>query len=168
MRDRGGDFAGALRAVGGVMLALGAVVVISRRSGPHSWSDFELMLVVAVPATALFAVAVTGRGRWSPSVAEPWRAVLLVTSILLSPVALFLLLRWAGAGTRHLLYDAGVLAATAAIAIVGSRRAGSRYAMLLAGVALLGAWMLVWAKIIHDPSGDTVRWLLLAGGAVLG
>jgi hypothetical protein len=93
--------------------------------------------------------------------------VLLVTAILLTPVALFLLLQWAGASTRHLLYDAAVLAATAAIAWLGSRRAGAPYALLLAGLALLGAWMLVWLKILDHPSGDTVRWLLLAGGAVL-
>lgn len=29
--------------------------------------------------------------------------------------------------------------------------------MLLAGLALLGAWMLVWIKVFSDPSAGTVR-----------
>jgi hypothetical protein len=167
VRARGGDLAAALRGVGGVLLALGAVVVVFRRSGPGRWTDFELMLTTAAPAVALFAISVAGRGRIAGLAREPWRPLLLVSAILLSPLALFLFLRWVGASSHHLLYDAGVLVVTAAIAVAGGRRAGSPYAFFLAGVALLGAWMLVWLKIFPDASGDTVRWLLLAGGAVL-
>ena len=157
----------AAQAAGGVLLALGAVVVVLRRSEAGGWTDFELMLTAAVPAVLLFAIAVAGRAPLAPSISAPWRSVPLISAILLAPLALFLFLRWVGASTHHLLYDAAVLVVTAAIAVAGARRAGTPYAIFLAGVALLGAWMLVWLKIISNPSGDTVRWLLLAGGAVL-
>jgi len=165
--ERSGDLASALRAAGGVLLALGALLVFIRRGSHHQWTDFELLLTVAVPAAGLFAMSVADRGGPGLTRADPWRAVLLITSVLLSVVALFQLLQWAGASTSHLLFDAAVLVATAAIAILGAHRAESPYAILLAGLALLGAWMLVWLKIVSHPSADTVRWLLLAGGAVL-
>jgi hypothetical protein len=165
--ERSGDLASALRAIGGMLLALGALLVFIRRSAHHGWSDFELLLTVAVPAGLLFGMSVAGRSSKIRVPAAPWRAVLLVSAILLSVVSLFQFLQWAGASPQHLLYDAGVLVVTAAIAVFGARRAGAPYAFLPAGLALLIAWMLVWLKIIHDPSADTVRWLLLAGGGVL-
>jgi hypothetical protein len=162
---RSRDFTGAMRAAGGVLLALGAVLVLARRE--NRWSDFELLLVLAVPAAALFALAVAGARTDAGEPAESWRAVLLVVSVLLAPLALFKFLNWIGASTSHLLFDAAVLLVTALIAAAGARRAQAPYTILLAGLALLGAWMLVWIKIFPDPSGNTVRWLLLGGGVAL-
>jgi hypothetical protein len=154
-----------MRAAGGIMLALGALLAATRRE--HSWTSFELLLVFAVPAAALFRLAVSGARRAAHDQAESWRGVLLAVAVLLSLVALFQLLDWVGADTRHLLYDAAVLAVTAVIALVGARRVRAPFVMLLASFALLGAWMVVWIKIFPDPSANTVRWLLLGGGAAL-
>ena len=154
-----------MRAAGGVLLALGALLVATRRE--NRWSDFELLLVLAVPAAVLFGLAVAGAGTAAGERAESWRAVLLVTAVLLTPIALFQFLQWIGASTRHLLYDAAVLTVTALVAMAGARRARAPYALFLAGLALLGTWMIVWIKIFPDPSANTVRWLLLAGGAAL-
>ncbi len=154
-----------MRAAGGIMLALGALLVAVRRE--HSWTEFELFLVFAAPAAVLFALAVADAEGAAHDRAESWRGVLLVPAVLLSLVALFQFLAWVGADTRHLLYDAAVLLVTALIAAVGARRVRAPYVMLLASFALLGAWMLVWIKIFPDPSGNTVRWLLLGGGAAL-
>lgn len=156
-----------MRAVGGVLLALGAFVVFTRRSTAHHWSDFELLLTLAVPAALLFAIAIAGRAGPGGGPADPARAVLLVCAVLLSPIALFQFLAWSGASAHHLLYDAAVLAVTAAIASAGARRAGAPYVMFLAGLALLGAWILVWLKILRPASPDDVRWTILSGGAVL-
>jgi hypothetical protein len=153
-----------LRSAGGVLLALACILALARRSGT-GWSDFELMLVVAVPAAFLYVLAVTGPPRAGSD--EPWRSVILIVSLLLVPVALLLFLRWAGGSTKHLLYDATILLVSSGLAILGGRRSRTPYAFLLAGLALLGAWMLVWAKIIDQPSAGTVRWLLLAGGLLL-
>jgi hypothetical protein len=162
-----GDRQAVLRSVGGLLLAVGCVVILSRRSGAHHWTKFELMALIAVPTMLLYGLAVAGAPRAGAGGPEAWRSILLVTAVLLAPVSLFLFLNWAGASTKHLLYDAGVLVLTAALATVGAMRAQAPYVVLLAGLALLLAWMLVWAKIVHDPSAETVRWLLLAGGALL-
>jgi hypothetical protein len=125
------------------------------------------MVAVALPAVVLFVIAVSQRDHDPAGVPPPWRAVTLVTSILLAPVALFLFLVWVGADLEHLLYDAAVLLATAAIAMVGGRLAGAAYAFFLAGLALLFAWILLWLKVFSHPSLDTVRLVVLAGGVVL-
>jgi len=150
-----------------VLLAVGAVVVFARRSSTGRWSDFELLLTVALPATLLFALAVAGRGGPGRGPADPARAALMVSAVLLSPIALFQFLTWAGASTHHLLYDAAALAGTAAVAIAGSRRAQAPFAIFLAGLALLGTWILLWLKILHPASAQDVRWILLSGGASL-
>ncbi len=150
-----------MRAAGGVMLALGALLVLSRREG--HWTSFELFLVLAAASVALLGVTMTGSAAAGDR-AESWRSVLAVAGILLSPLALFQFLDWVGASTHHLLYDAAVLAVTGLLATACARRAQAPYLMLLAGLALLGAWMLVWIKVFPDPSAETVRWLLLGGG----
>jgi hypothetical protein len=163
---RGRDETGALRAAGALMLALGALLAVVRRE--HSWSEFEQFVAFALPAVLLFALAVSGAdGAAERDRAESWRGVLVVVSVLLSLLALFQFLSWVGAETRHLLDDAAVLVVTALIATAGARRTRAPYAMLLAAFALLGAWMLVWIKVFPDPSGDTVRWLLLGGGVAV-
>lgn len=167
MGERSGDLTSALRAIGGVLLAVGAVVVFVRRSSVGRWSDFELLLTVALPAALLFALAVAGRGGPGRGPADPARAALMVCAVLLSQIALFQFLTWAGASTHHLLYDAAALAGTAAIAIAGSRRAGAPFAIFLAGLALLGTWILLWLKILHPASAQDVRWILLSGGGSL-
>jgi len=155
-----------MRAAGGLLIMLGVLLVFVRRSGGR-WSDFELLLVLAVPAAALFGLAVGRAGTGAGERAESWRGVLLVAAVILSLLALLQFLTWAGASTHHLLYDAAVLVATALIAAAGARRTRAPYVMFLAGLALLGAWMLVWIKVFPDPSGNTVRWLLLGGGMAL-
>jgi len=152
--------------VGGVALAVGVILLLVHQGGGKDWTTFERFIVVDAPASLLFVLALAGVRRGAER-AEPWRSVLLVVSILLSLLALFLFLEWIGADTKHLLYDAAVLVLTAAIAWFGAQRARSPYAILLAALALLVAWLLVWIKILDHPSGDTVRWVIVAGGALL-
>ena len=155
-----------MRSAGGVLFAVGAVALLIRKSGDHSWTDFDRLLVVAVPALALYGLAL--RGDFSPREgAEPSQTVLMVTAILLAPLALFLLLRWAGASTRHVLYPAGVFALTGVLAAYGARTARVRYAALLSALAALVAWLLLWDKLLDHPHADTFRWLLIAGALAL-
>jgi hypothetical protein len=155
-----------MRSAGGVLLAIGALALLIRKSGDHSWTDFDRLLVVAVPALALYGLAL--RGDVSPREgAEPSQTVLMVTAILLAPLALFLLLRWAGASTRHVLYPAGVFAVTGGLAAYGARTARVSYAALLGALAALVAWLLLWDKLLGHPHADTFRWLLIAGALAL-
>jgi hypothetical protein len=158
------DLSELMRALGGLLLAAGATVLLLRKSGHGGWSDFARVIVVLVPAAVLYGLALEPPPQER---ARPWQSVLAVTSILLVPVVLFECLHWIGASTRHLLYDAAVFALTGALAAHAARRARVAYAGLLAALALLIAWLLVWGKIVDHPSANTFRWLLVAAAAVL-
>jgi hypothetical protein len=161
------DVTDLLRSVGGVLFAVGAVVLLVRKSGHHEWSDFELLLVVLVPAVVLYVLALGVLERPRSEGGRPWQSVLMIVAILLGPVVLFEFLQWIGASTRHVLYDAGVFALTGLLAAYAARRARVSYAALLAGLSLLVAWLLVWGKILDHPSADTYRWLLVAAAVLL-
>lgn len=161
------EFTDLFRAVGGLLLASGVLALLIRKSGHHEWSKFARFLTAFIPVILLYTLAVAQVGRAREVLAEPWRSVLAVTAILLGPVAMYEFLAWTGASTRHLLYNAAVFALTGLLAIYATRRARVPYAALLAGLALLITWLLVWAKILSHPSADTFRWLLLAGAALL-
>ncbi len=161
------DVTDLLRSVGGVLFAVGAVVLLVRKSGHHEWSDFVRLLVVLVPAVVLYVLALGVLERPRSEGARPWQSVLMVVAIMLGPVALFEFLQWVGASTGHVLYDAGVFAITGVLAGYATRRARASYCALLAGLALLVTWLLVWGKILDHPSADTYRWLLIAAAGLL-
>jgi hypothetical protein len=167
MRRSRADSVDLLRSVGGLLLAVGAVVLLVRKSSHHGWSDFARLLVVLVPAVVLYTLALGVPRRPRTLAPRPSESVLMVAAILLAPLALYEFLAWAGANTQHVLYNAAVFAVIGLLAGYGARRAGAPYAALLAALALLVAWLLVWGKILNHPSADAYRWLLVAGAAVL-
>jgi hypothetical protein len=152
-----------LRTAGGLLFATGALVLLIRKSGSGGWSDFARVVVVFVPTSLLYLLALSpARER-----ARPSQSVLAVTAILLLPVLLFEFLHWVGASTRHLLYDAAVFAFVGLFAAHAARRARVSYASLLAGLSFVASWLFVWAKILSHPSANTFRWLLVAAAALL-
>jgi hypothetical protein len=160
-----------LRSIGGVLFAVGAVLVLVRESGHHEWGDFARLLVVLMPAVFLYLLALgvldDTPNEPSEKEAQPWQSVLMVVAILLGPVVLLEFLAWVGANTGHVLYGAGVFAVTALFAGYGARRARVSYAALLAGLSLLLTWLLVWEEILGHPSANTYRWLLVAAAVLL-
>jgi hypothetical protein len=162
-----GDATDLLRSVGGLLLATGAVVLFARKSGHHGWSAFELMLVVSIPAVVLYTLGLGVLERTGNDRPRPWQAVLMVEAILLWPIALLAFLHWVGAHANHPLYLAGVFALTSLLAAYAARHARIRYAALLAGLSSLIVWLYLWEKILHHPSPNTGRWLLVAAGALL-
>lgn len=123
MRRSRDDVVDLLRSAGALLLAVGTVVLLIRKSGRGEWTDFELMLVVLVPAVVLYALAIAAPSGTVAASAEPSRSVLMVVAILLAPLALYSFLKWSGASSRHLLYNAGVFAVTGLLAAYGARRA---------------------------------------------
>lgn len=156
-----------LRAAGGVLLAAGSVVLFARKAGHEAWGDVPLLLDLAVPAIFLYGLAVVGAERGPGARAESWRAVLLVTSILLAPIALLQLLQTLTVEEPTALEIAGVFVATAGIAAYGTSRARAPYAALLSALSLLVTWLIVWGRILDRPSTDTFRILLVAGAVLL-
>ncbi len=165
MRLSRGNATDLSRSIGGLLLGTGAVILFARKSGHHEWSDYALMLVVLIPAIVLYAL-----GAHDPSGDDrprPWQTVLMVEAILLWPIALLAFLQWIGAHANHPLYLAGVFTVTGLLAAYATRHARIRYAALLAGFSSLIAWFYVWEKLLHHPSANTARWLLVAAGALL-
>jgi hypothetical protein len=164
-----------------LLFAAGAVLVLVRKSGHHEWGGFARVLVVLVPAVGLYMLALVGPDglhEESRSVdvdvdadagagARPWQSVLMVAAIALVPVVLLEFLGWVGASTQHSLYEAAVFALTALLAGYGTWRARVSYAALLAGLALLLAWLEVWDELLGHPSTGTSRWLLVAAAVLL-
>ena len=169
-----------MRALGGTLFASGALVLFMRKSSQGDWGDFALLLVLLVPCALLYLLGLGvagGRGRPGAAgerFARPWQSVLLVFAVLLVPFVLFQFLEWVGGNTEDELNTAWIFALTAALAALAALRAGVSYATLLAVAAIVIAWIALCDKVFGDPSGTTVRWLLiviavimLAGAAAL-
>jgi hypothetical protein len=151
-----------VRSAGGLLLALGAILLLTRKSS----SDFARALVVGVPAIALYMTSVLAPPVGEESGRRPWRALLAITSILLAPVAMLELLHWLGADTGADLWLAAVFALTALLAVHAVRRTSAPYLALLAALSSLVTWLSVWDKIAN-PSAGTTRWLLIAAALLL-
>jgi hypothetical protein len=161
------DTADLLRSVGGLLFAVGAVVLLSRKPGHHEWNHFGRFLVVFIPTVILYMLALSRPERSESQDPRSWQSLLAVTAILLVPVALFEFLIWVGANTADQLFGAGVFAITGLLAGYAARRARASYAALMAGLSVLLTWLFVWERIIGRPSAGTYRWLLVAGGVLL-
>jgi hypothetical protein len=159
------DTVDVLRSAGGLLFAIGAVLLLSRKPGHREWSHLGRFLIVFIPAVGLYVLALGKRSQGRD--ARPWQSVLAVTAILLIPVALLEFLDWVGANTADALYGAGVFAITGLLAGYAARRARASYSALLAGLSALVGWLLVWEKLLDHPSVNTYRWLLVAGGVLL-
>jgi hypothetical protein len=79
----------ALRAVGGLLLGAGMLVVALRRSDTFAnpWSDGVILLVLVVPCVFLYALGMLGaRATEAP---RAWPSTYLIFGIVLVPLALF-------------------------------------------------------------------------------
>lgn len=154
-----------MRSLGGVMFAVGAALLLTRRPDGHAWSHFGRVLTLLIPAVVLYLMSISGSERTAEENGDPWRSVLLVTSMPIGLIALLELLEWVGAGSP--LYAAAAFALVAVLGAIGSRRAAVPYGAMLAALAALVAWLVVWNAVLSDHSTDMFRVLLLGGGALL-
>jgi hypothetical protein len=151
-----------LRILGGVVFALGAVVLYIRKSGAirSDWADFPLLLVAATPCVLLFWLGVRGR---SAGEVERWRSTLLVLGVLLAPLALEQLRETIGLSEQSSFWHFVVAAATAALAAYAAFVVGAAYQAFLAGIAGIFAWLYLW-DWIASPGNNGFRWLLVVLG----
>jgi hypothetical protein len=156
-----------LRGSGGLLLAVGAVIALTRKSGSSGSTELARALIVGVPCVALYMLSVGAPERPAVDARESWRSPLLVASVLLAPLSMLLLLHWLGADTNNGLWDAAVFAITALLAAYGSQRARVPYAALIAALGALVVWLALWAEVLGSPSLNTVRGLLVAAAALL-
>lgn len=156
-----------LRVAGGMMFGAGALVLLVRKSG--DWSDWAIFFALLIPALVLLAVAVIGRAAEAGAVVvgtprqvvSGWHVAFLVFGTLLLLASLLQLVNAADGNPQaslNLLWTFGVCAA---LAVVSSLVLRAQFQMLLGALLGLVAWLALWDKVLSNPSGDTVRWLLI-------
>ena len=144
-----------LRIVGGVMFAAGVLVLLIRKSGP--WSNWVVFFALLIPALLLIGGAFVGRG---PAVREGWRAAFLVFGTLLLLVAFFQLVQAAHGHLRgwNLVWT---FAVAGAVAVYTSFALRAPFQTLLGAIFGIVAWLAFWDKVLSNPSGETIQWLLV-------
>lgn len=166
--DAAADWA---RTIGGLLFAAGALVLYLRKSSEvDGWGDFALLLVLLVPCAALLAAAALDREAGVVDDARApraWRSAYLVLGVLLVPAVLMQFVDTIGGDGQAALNVAWIFLVTAVVALVSSLRFAALYQALIAGLALIVAWVAVWDRILDDPETDTVRWLLVVIAALL-
>jgi uncharacterized membrane protein len=166
VRDRRDDVIDLVRSAGGLLLGIGAVVLLTRKAGSGDWSEFARTLVVVVPTLVLYLVSVLAPPAGENLGGRSWRALLAIAAILLAPVAMLQLLDWLGADAGADLWLAAVFAATALLAVQAALRTQVPYILLLSAIAALVSWLFLWEKVAH-PSTGTTRWILIAAAVLL-
>jgi hypothetical protein len=154
---------GGLRAIGGLVLATGALVLLFRRSGlGDPWGSGPIFLILLATASFLYGSGFLG-ARWVGRVL-PWQGAFVVFGILLVPLTLFAFVDWVGGSTGSSLNAAWIFSLTAVSGFAAARLAGVGYGALLGSLALIVAWLTLWDGVLSDglDSVNTVRWLLLA------
>jgi hypothetical protein len=144
-----------------MMFGAGALVLLIRKSS--DWSDWATFAALLIPALVLFALALAPRLRAG---VQGWPSAYLVFGTLLLLAALLQLVNAAGGTPRASLNIAWTFGVTGALAFATSIALQVRVQMLVGAVLWLVAWLAIWDKILTNPSGDTVRWLLLVIAAI--
>jgi hypothetical protein len=171
-KDEGGAFAADqrdwLRLAGGLAFGIGALVLAVRKLGAlpggDTWSDGALLVVLAVPFFVLYGLGMAGRR--SGRDAEPWQSTFLVFATILAPLMLFQFLAVIGGDSNDSLNSMWILGLTGVLGVAATLYAGATQAAGFGALALIMAWLAFWDKVLGDPSGNTVRWLLVAIAAI--
>ncbi|MEA2436111.1 MAG: hypothetical protein QOF65_667 [Thermoleophilaceae bacterium] len=144
-----------LRLIGGMMFAAGALVLLIRKGS--DWSDWAVFFALLIPAAILLVLAFLDR---LPDARHGWKAAFVVFGTLLLLGALLALVRALGGEVRGLnvVWTFGI---AAAVAVATAFMLRTPFQMLLGALFGLVAWLALWDKILTNPSGTTVQWLLV-------
>lgn len=143
------------------MFGAGALVLLIRKGS--EWSDWAIFLALLIPALIMFAVVFVGRAREGLS---GWHVAFLVFGTLLLLGALLQFVNAVDDDPDTSLNLAWTFGACAALAAVSSLVLRAQFQMLLGGLLAIVAWLTFWDKVLSNPSGDTVRWLLIVLAAI--
>jgi hypothetical protein len=146
-----------------MMFGAGALVLLIRKAS--DWSDWATFVALLIPAGVLFAVALALAPRARAAV-EGWQSAYMVFGTLLLLAALLQLVSALNGSPRASLNLFWTFGVTGALAFATSLVLQVRVQMLVGAVLWLVAWLALWDKILTNPSGDTVRWLLLVLAAI--
>jgi hypothetical protein len=152
--DPRGDW---LRMLGGVLVAVGAVILFARKGS--EWAAFPLLIVVAVPCIVVFGLG--AMGALATGEVARWHAVLMVAGVLLSVLAFGQLWDLVGVNTDSSGFAFLTFVCVAGLAAFASFGVGAAYQALLAALAGIAAWLFFFDMLLDEPGITTFRWLLL-------
>jgi hypothetical protein len=161
----------ALRALGALLLGVGALVLAYRRSGfSDPWGDFPLFLVAFLPALFLYGGGMASAIS-TPGERRGWQGVFVIFGLFFSLFAFFQFIDLVGGDPNAALNVAWVFAAVAALGVAAALIADVRFGLLAAGIAFSISWLALWSEILGDDFSDdagTIRGLSLAAAVILG
>jgi hypothetical protein len=166
-----GDQRTGLRALGGLLFGLAAVVIIVRKSATlDPWGEFAIFFTLLVPAVLLYGAGLVG-GRAREGAPTNWQIVFTGAGILLLAATLFAFLDWVGGNPNSSWNTLWIFSLVAVAAFTAALRAGVRVGYLLGGIALVVAWLSLWDEVLSGQGLaahiTTTRWLLLIAAAML-
>jgi hypothetical protein len=142
----------ALRALGGLLLGIGGLVLLMRKSTlPGGWDEFPRFLAWIIPALILY-----GGGLMAARAAEPrgWHSVWVVFGILFIYGTLIQFLSLVDGDPDSPLNTVWTLCVVAAAGVAAALFARVRFGWLIAGIALAIAWLALWDEILENGVGD--------------
>ena len=139
------DTRDALRKQGGLLLALGVLMLVLRKD--DDLSDFVTFLLYGAMAAYLYGAVFTTR---HTDGARPWTAVHSVLGLLFVPLALgeFVALLDGDAGSD--LNTFWIFGVTAALAFYAGVVKGIRFHLLAGSIAAIVSWSGLWDKLLGD------------------
>jgi hypothetical protein len=150
------DTRDALRAIGGLLLALAAAMIYIRK-GPalsvnqSQWATFPMFLVVAIPAVYLYAGGL--RTRPLTGGLRTWQVLHTVVGLVFIPFALAQFIRLIGGAPSTDLNVFWTFLVTAGFAFYAGAMRGIRVQLLLGSIALIVSWTALWDKILSNGIG---------------
>src|SRR3954451_814666 len=152
-----------LKLAGGMMFGAGVIVLLARKG--QEWSDWGIFAALLIGALILLGLAVVRR---LPGELGGWRTSFLVFGTFLLLAALLQLVKAADGTPGASLNIFWTFAVAGAVAVVSSLVLRANVQMLVGALFGLVAWLALWSKILDNPSGDTVRWLLIVLALIYG
>ena len=163
------DEGGGARTLGGLLLATGVLVLVYRRTAlGDPWSSGPLFFILAAASASLY-----GTGLWGARQADrplTWHRAFLVFGLILLPVALYAFVDWIGGDTDAPLNSTWIMLVTAGAGFAAALLANLRVGCLIAGLALIIAWLTLWDELLEAGVGGdigTLRGLLVLIALVL-
>lgn len=157
-----------LRALGGLLFGIGALVLLIRRTSFESpWGDFPLFVAWLLPAVILYGGGIAAARAAAP---RAWHSVWVVFGILFVYGAVLQFLALIDGNPSAPLNTVWTLCVVAAVAALAAIFARVRFGWLVAGVALAIAWLSLWDEILENGVGDdagTFRGLCMVAALLL-
>src|SRR4051794_18799972 len=145
-----------LKLAGGMMFGAGVIVLLARKG--QDWSDWAIFAVLLIGALILLGLGAVQR---AGEELGGWRTGFLVFGTLLLLASFLQLVNAADGRPGAPLNIAWTFGLAGAVAVITSLVLRAHVQMLVGALFGLIAWLGLWTKILDNPSGDTVRWLLI-------